>query len=90
MLFYVKCSFFIRFVNFKNWHLQIDKKTSHVYITFDYDTLFQHFVGDCPVYLNGRISHFDYHRVELCDLVKHDRIFKLASFVHKTKQLEKI
>ena len=50
----------------------------------------QHFVGDCPAYLNARVSHFDYHRVELCDLVKHDRIFKLASFVHKTKRLEKV
>ena len=50
----------------------------------------QHFVGDCPAYQNARISHFDYHRVELCDLVKHDRIFKLASFVHKTKRLEKV
>ena len=50
----------------------------------------QHFVGDCPAYQNARISHFDYHRVELCDLVNHDRIFKLASFVHKTKRLEKV
>ena len=50
----------------------------------------EHFDGDCPAYLNARISHFDYHRVELCDLVKHDRIFKLASFVHKTKRLEKV
>ena len=50
----------------------------------------QYFVGDCPANLNARISHFDYHRVEKCDLVKHDRIFKLASFVHKTKRLEKV
>lgn len=48
----------------------------------------QHFIGDCPAYTNSRISHFDYHKVELCDLVKNDRIFKLASFVQKTKRLE--
>ena len=54
------------------------------------DKTYQNFVGDCPAYLNARISHFDYHRVELCDVVKHDRIFKLASFVHKTKRLEKV
>jgi ribonuclease HI len=50
----------------------------------------QHFIGDCPAYLNTRVSHFGYHKIELCDLVKQDRIFKLASFVQKTKRLEKI
>ena len=43
----------------------------------------QHFIGDCPAYLNTRVSHFGYHKIELCDLVKQDRIFKLASFVQK-------
>lgn len=49
----------------------------------------QHFVGDCPAYLNTRISHFEQHKIEISDLVKYDRIFKLASFVQKTKRLEK-
>ena len=49
----------------------------------------QHFVGECPAYANARVSHFDYHKIELCDLVKRDRIFSLASFVQKTKRLEK-
>ena len=49
----------------------------------------QHFVGECPAYLNARVSHFEYHKIELCDLVKRDRIFSLASFVQKTKRLEK-
>ncbi|CAL4141481.1 unnamed protein product, partial [Meganyctiphanes norvegica] len=48
----------------------------------------QHYVGDCPAYLNTRISQFGYHTIELSDLVKNDRIFKLASFVHKTKRLD--
>ena len=49
----------------------------------------QHYVGECPAYLNARISHFDYHRIEISDLVKNDRIFKLANFVSKTERLEK-
>ena len=49
----------------------------------------QHYVGECPAYQNTRISHFGYHKIELSDLVKHDNIFKLASFVQKTKRLEK-
>ena len=48
----------------------------------------QHYVGECPAYLQTRISHFGYHKIELTDLVKSNRIFKLASFVHKTKLLE--
>ena len=48
----------------------------------------QHFIGDCPAYLITRVSHFGYHKIELCDLVKNDEIFKLASFVEKTKRLE--
>ena len=50
----------------------------------------QHFVGDCPAYLNTRISHFGYHKIKLCDLMKNGSIFKLASFAEKTKRLEKI
>merc|ERR1712215_585788 len=48
----------------------------------------QHYVGECPAYLQSRISYFGYHKIELSDLVKIDRIFKLANFVHKTKRLE--
>ena len=48
----------------------------------------QHYVGECPAYLQTRISHFGYHKIELTDLVKNNRIFKLASFVQKTKRLE--
>ena len=48
----------------------------------------QHYVGECPAYLQSRISYFGYHKIELSDLVKNDRIFKLANFVHKTKRLE--
>ena len=46
-------------------------------------------VGECPAYLNTRLSHFGNHKIELSDLVKKDKIFKLASFVQKTKRLEK-
>ena len=49
----------------------------------------QHFIGDCPAYINTRISHFGHHKIELADLVKYDKTFKLASFVQKTKRLEK-
>ena len=49
----------------------------------------QHYVGECPAYLNTRLSHFGNHKIELSDLVKKDKIFKLASFVQKTKRLEK-
>ena len=48
----------------------------------------QHYVGECPAYLTTRISQFGYHKVELADLVKNDRIFKLANFVQRTKRLE--
>ena len=44
---------------------------------------------DCPAYINTRISHFGHHKIELADLVKYDKTFKLASFVQKTKRLEK-
>ena len=50
----------------------------------------QHFIGDCPAYINTRISQFGHHKIKLCELVKYDRIFKIASFVQKTKRLEKI
>ena len=49
----------------------------------------QHFVGDCPAFMNTRVTHFETHKVEISDLVKNDHIYKLASFVHKTKRLEK-
>ena len=48
----------------------------------------QHYVGECPAYLQSRIFHFGYHKIKLRDLVKINRIFKLASFVQKTKRLE--
>ena len=50
----------------------------------------QHYVGECPAYLNTRIAHFEHHKIKLSDLVKNDKIYKLASFVHKTKRLEKV
>ena len=49
----------------------------------------QHYVGECPAYLNTSLSQFGYHKIQLSDLVKNYRIFKLASFVQKTKRLEK-
>ena len=48
----------------------------------------QHYVGECPAYIMTRISQFGYYKIELADLVKNDRIFKLANFVQKTKRLE--
>ena len=48
----------------------------------------QHYVGECPAYLNTRVSHFGYYKVQLSDLVKNDQILKLASFVQKTKRLD--
>ena len=48
----------------------------------------QHYVGECPAYLNTRVSHFGYYKIQLSDLVKNDRILKLASFVQKTKRLD--
>ena len=48
----------------------------------------QHYVGECPAYLNTRVSHFGYYKIHLSDLVKNDRILKLANFVQKTKRLD--
>ena len=41
------------------------------------------------IVLSTRVSQFGYHKIELCDLVKQDRIFKLASFVKKNKATRK-